>query len=79
MDIQLGHSNGIEAVKAIRRMEDEAEEAMRENGRGVGSANAVREAIGAGMDEFLVKPIRRDDVVRVVEGRRVGVVGVPGV
>ncbi|KAJ3200964.1 hypothetical protein HDU67_001690, partial [Dinochytrium kinnereticum] len=78
MDIQLsGRVNaGIEAVKAIRRME--AETLGTGGGRrmrivgvsGNSNPRLIQEAIEAGMDEFVVKPIRRDDVVRLVRGER---------
>ncbi|KAJ3116598.1 hypothetical protein HDU96_009257 [Phlyctochytrium bullatum] len=76
IDIQLAGRPlaGVEAVRAIRARE------VRGAGRrlrvvGVaGSSNprVVREALEAGMDEYVVKPFRREDVVRLVGGEVVG-------
>ncbi|KAJ3093490.1 hypothetical protein HDU96_002258, partial [Phlyctochytrium bullatum] len=81
MDIQLaGKRTGLEAVKAIRRMEAAAGTGRRVRVIGVSGSShprVIREAMEAGMDGFVVKPIRREDVARIVRGEEVGV-GVSG-
>lgn len=70
--------NGFDAAREMRRFDRERLEQMSESDRqsvrptviagltGLDGAAARKEAAGAGIDTFLVKPVRRPDVCEIL-------------
>lgn len=68
MDVQMPNLDGIEATRRIR-MELEPERQPRIVAMTANAFTEDREAcVAAGMDDFLTKPVARDDMVRVLAG-----------
>ncbi|MDO8210856.1 response regulator [Conexibacter sp. CPCC 206217] len=77
MDVQMPNLDGLEATRQIRR-ELDAEHQPRIVAMTANAATDDRDAcLAAGMDDFLTKPVAREDMVRVLDstpggaGRRV--------
>ena len=63
MDITMTEMDGLQAVKAIRTMDEEAVIIMCS---AMGQQMMVVEAIQAGAKDFIVKPFRRERVIETV-------------
>ncbi|PLB46487.1 hypothetical protein P170DRAFT_438263 [Aspergillus steynii IBT 23096] len=79
IDISMPVMNGFEASREIRRIEKEHRAKLSEAEReklpytiitaltGLDSANAQKEAYGSGIDSFLIKPIKRLDLLDILK------------
>ena len=63
MDIVMPKLNGIEAVKRIMEFDPRAKIIMV---TALGQESFVLEAIKAGAREFIIKPFRNDEIIKVV-------------
>ena len=71
--------DGFEASRQIRRIENEYQAQMTESARqasrplviaaltGLDSADAQKEAFGSGIDGFLIKPIKRPELLSILQ------------
>lgn len=71
--------NGFEASREIRRLEKEHRDGMSESDRntlpptiiaaltGLDSAGAQKEALGSGINTFLVKPVKRAELQAILQ------------
>jgi len=64
MDITMPGMNGIEALKAIRKIDQSAVIVMVS---AMGSKRLVVEAIQSGAKNFIVKPFQEEQVIKVLE------------
>jgi len=63
MDITMPEMTGIEALKQIRQMDDNAKVVMVS---AMGQEGLVREAIISGAKSFIVKPYKEDHIVQTL-------------
>lgn len=71
--------DGFETARQIRRIEKEYQAQMTESARqasqpmiiaaltGLDSADAQKEAFGSGIDTFLVKPVKRPELLAILQ------------
>ena len=71
--------DGFEASRQIRRIENEYRAQMTESARqasqpmiiaaltGLDSADAQKEAFGSGIDTFLIKPVKRPELLSILQ------------
>ncbi|BAF60243.1 MAG: response regulator [Pelotomaculum sp.] len=64
MDITMPEMNGIDGVKAIRRIDPNANIIMCS---AMGQQAMVMEAIQAGAKDFIVKPFQQDRILQAIE------------
>ncbi len=64
MDITMPEMNGIEGVKAIRKIDPNANVIMCS---AMGQQAMVMEAIQAGAKDFIVKPFQQDRILQAIE------------
>lgn len=77
--------DGFEASRRIRRLEKEQRAEMTKLGKqnlppatiiaaltGLDSTNAQKEAFGSGIDTFLVKPVKRPDLLAILRRAQEG-------
>lgn len=77
--------DGFEASRQIRRLEKEQRAEMTKSGKkklppatiiaaltGLDSASAQKEAFGSGIDTFVVKPVKRPELLAILRRAREG-------
>ncbi len=64
MDISMPGMNGIEALKEIRGIDEDACVVMCS---AIGQENMIAEAVAAGAVSFIVKPFKPDQILKAVE------------
>lgn len=77
-DLSMPVMDGFEAARQIRRIEKQYHAHMTESARqasrsviiaaltGLDSADAQKEAFGSGIDTFLIKPVKRPDLLALL-------------
>eukprot|EP01125_Pyxidicula_operculata_P012673 TRINITY_DN4173_c0_g1_i2.p1 TRINITY_DN4173_c0_g1~~TRINITY_DN4173_c0_g1_i2.p1 ORF type:complete len:186 (-),score=22.52 TRINITY_DN4173_c0_g1_i2:12-569(-) len=73
MDIHMPEMNGLEATKAIRDFEKEYRQILSISTTtpiialsGVSATEQIREAVSAGMNDFITKPVKPEDLLQVL-------------
>jgi two-component system chemotaxis response regulator CheY len=64
MDITMPEMNGIQALKAIKKIDNDCKVIMIS---AMGQETMVKEAILCGAKNFIVKPFKQDLIVKVIE------------